>query len=304
MASGAVKFSSRAVSQVYTLVFFEAVARHGSFTKAADEMHVTQSAVSKQVKHLEAALGFQLFDRQHRGVVLTQAGRELLESAQPLIQALESTVVRIRQRRNERVVTIICTQAVGHYWLFPRLFKFHKDHPDIIVNVMSTNDLTDRSCLGYDFGILYGQGDWPNLEREKVFEETIYPICSVNFDAPEINEPRQILQLPLVQLDPDTWKWSNWEDYFAHFGVDFYPPQNTLICNQLTLAVNAAANGVGVALCWEYIARDMIDTGLVRPLGPFVYVTGFSDYLVHTRGKPLSLAAQAFKDWLLAAGDF
>jgi LysR family transcriptional regulator, glycine cleavage system transcriptional activator len=291
--------ASRAVSQVYTLVFFEAVARYGSFTKAADELHVTQSAVSKQVKHLEEALGFKLFDRQHRSVVLTAAGTDLLESTQPLIQALESTIARIRQRRNERAVTIICTQAVGHYWLFPRLVRFHKDHPDITVNVTSTNDLTDRTCMGYDFGILYGHANWPSLEAAKVFDEQIYPICSVNFDAPEIEDPRQILQLPLVQLNPETWKWSNWKDYFAHFEVTFRPPKNTFICNQLTLAMNAAANGVGAALSWDYIAKDMIDTGLVRPLGPFVYITGLSDYLVHTRGKPLSPASQVFKDWLL-----
>jgi DNA-binding transcriptional LysR family regulator len=261
---------------------------------------VTQSAVSKQVKSLEETLGFQLFERKHRAVELTPAGRELLESAQPLLHALESTVMRIRQRRNERSVSIVCTQAVGQYWLFPRLVEFRKLHPNITVTVTSTNDITNRTCLAYDFGILYGKGDWPQLEAVEVFPESIYPICSVSFEAPDITVPSQIQQLPLVQLGPQTWRWANWEDYFAHFGVPFDPPGHPFICNQLTLATNACAKGVGVALTWEYIARDLIDNAIVRPLGNFVWNTGLADYLVQVRGKPLSVAAQTFKDWLLA----
>lgn len=291
--------SSKAISQVYTLVFFEAAARLGSFTRAADELNVTQSAVSKQVKSLEETLGFQLFERKHRAVELTPAGSEVLESAQPLLHALESTVTRIRQRRNERSVSIVCTQAVGQYWLFPLLVEFRKQHPNITVTVSSTNDITERTCQAYDFGILYGEGDWPGYEAVEVFPESIYPICSVNFDAPEISAPAQIQDLPLVQLDPQTWRWFNWEDYFAHFGVKFQPPPHTFICNQLTLATNACANGVGVALTWDYIARDMMANAIVKRLGNFVWNTGLSDYLVHVRNRPLSIAAQTFKDWLL-----
>jgi len=290
---------SKAVSQVYTLVFFEAAARLGSFTRAADELCVTQSAVSKQVKSLEETLGFQLFARKHRAVELTPAGQELLESTQPLLHALESTVTRIRQRRNERAVSIVCTQAVGQYWLFPLLLEFRTLHPTITVTVTSTNDITDRTCSAYDFGILYGKGDWPQLESVEVFPETIYPICGADFHAPEISKPAQIQQLPLVQLDPQSWRWSNWEDYFAHFGVQFEPPPHTFICNQLTLATNACAKGVGVALTWDYIARDLIANAIVKRLGNFVWHTGFSDYLVHGRNRPLSVAAQTFKDWLL-----
>lgn len=292
--------SSKALSQVYTLVFFEAVARHSSFTKAADELNVTQSAVSKQVKNLEESLGFSLFERQHRGVQLTLAGRELLDGTQPLLRSLETTVSRIRQRRHERAVTIVCTQAVGHYWLFPRLVEFHKKYPSISVNVTSTNDINERICMGYDLGILFGKGDWVTLDSVEAFPEQIYPICSVNFDAPEISDPAQIQDLPLVQLDPETWNWSNWDEYFAHFGVKFSPPSNTLICNQLTLAISACANGVGVALAWEYIARDMIDNSLVKPLGPFIWKTGLADYLVHPHSRPLSEPAEIFKMWLLS----
>ena len=292
--------SSKAVSQVYTLVFFEAVARHGNLTRAAEELSVTQSAVSKQVKYLEEALGFALFARQHRGVVLTVAGRELLEATQPLLQSLQATVARIRQRRTERAVSIVCTEAVGQYWLFPRLVAFRQLHPDITVTVTSTNDISDRTCAAYDFGILYGQGAWPQLEAAEVFAEVIYPICSVNFAAPAITQPGEILQLPLVQLDPQSWRWANWEDYFAHFGVRFEPPAHPFICNQLTLAISACIKGVGVALAWDYLARDLIDNAIVRPLGDFAWRTGRSDYLVHARGKALSEVSLIFKDWLLS----
>lgn len=291
--------SHYALTQIHTLVFFESVARHNSFTRAADELHVTQSAVSKQVKRLEERLGVTLFNRLNKGVVLTSAGQELLETLQPLLQSLDAAIARIKQRHRVQTVTIACTQAVGHYWIFDKLFAFQKIYPDIMVNVISTNNLTDKNCVAYDLAVLYGHGDWPALDSTKLYEECIYPICSVNIDTPEITDPAQILQLPLIQLDPELWHWVTWKDWFTHFGVKYRPSKNILTCSQLTLAVNACANGMGVALGWDFIARDMIQNAIVKPLGPFVFNTGRADYLVSSRSRPLSGAAETFRSWLL-----
>lgn len=287
------------LTRIDTLAFFESVARHNSFTKAADELHVTQSAASKQVKRLEERLGVQLFNRVNKGVILTSAGYELLETLQPLLHSLESTIIRIQQQHSVKTVSIACTQAVGHYWLSAKLFAFQQTHPDIMVNLVSTNNLTEKNCAAYDFCILYGNGDWLSLQSTKLYDERIYPICSVNFNAPEITDPVQLLQLPIIQLDPSLWHWVTWKDWFTHFGIEYRPTKKILTCSQVTLAVSACASGMGVTLGWDFIARDMIQNSIFKQLGPYVYTTGRSDYLVYPHSRPLSEAAQTFKSWFL-----
>lgn len=292
--------SAAGLPPLHALMYFETVARLNSFTKAADALCVTQSAVSKQVKNLEQSLGFALFDRQHRGVKLTPAGEELMATSQPLLIALRESVARIRHWHAGNVVSVICTQAVAHYWLFPRLELFSQIRPDVTVNIVSTNDISAATCADHDFGILYGKGNWPGLDVGKLFDEEVYPICSSTFEAPEIVTPAQLLDLRLVQLNPEKWSWMNWADWFAHFEVDYQPPINMLVYNQVTLTLNASARGLGVALGWDFMLRDLIASGQIRQLGPFTYRTGRADYLVHSSSKPLTAAAQAFKDVIMS----
>ncbi|MFG0268675.1 LysR substrate-binding domain-containing protein [Pseudomonas sp. zjy_14] len=284
---------------LHALMYFEAVARLHSFTKAADELCVTQSAVSKQVRNLEHSLGFALFERQHRSVKLTAAGDELIAASQPLIRALRECVTRIRHSHGGNVVTVICTQAVAHYWLFPKVVEFNQLRPDVTVHIISTNEITVESCAEHDLGVLYGKGNWSSLSCEKLYDEEVYPICSMDFESPDIEKPEQLLGLRLVQLDPQKWHWMNWEDWFNHFDVKYVPTANVLVYNQVTLTLNASTRGLGVALGWDFMTKDMIDSGMIRRLGPYSFKTGRSDYLVHTASRPLSPAAQAFKAYLL-----
>lgn len=290
---------SSGLPPLHSLTYFEAVGRLMSFTKAADELCVTQSAVSKQVRNLEQALGFALFERSKSGLRLTPAGEELLASSQPLLLALKQSMTRIRQSHAGNTISVICTQAVAHYWLIPRIELFNQLMPGVTVNILSTNEITAAKCAEYDFGILYGDGDWPGLEAHKLFDELVYPICSSDFAAPEIVEPAQLLDLRLIQLDPDQWRWMNWADWFSHFGCAYSRPSNMLIYNQVTLTLNACARGLGVALGWHFMLQEMLDSGQIRKLGPFSYRTGRADFLVHARGKQLNSAAMTFKKVVL-----
>ncbi|PVZ41188.1 LysR substrate-binding domain-containing protein [Pseudomonas sp. CC120222-01a] len=286
---------------LHALMYFEAVARLLSFTKAADELCVTQSAVSKQVRNLEQSLGFALFERHHRSVRLTAAGDELIAACQPLIRALRECVSRIRHSHGGNVVTVICTQAVAHYWLFPKVVEFNRLRPDLTIHIISTNEITAEACADHDLGVLYGKGGWSGLNCEKLYDEEVYPICSMDFKSPEIERPEQLLGLKLVQLDPQKWHWMNWEDWFSHFDVKYIPAANVLVYNQVTLTLNASARGLGVALGWDFMTKDMIDGGMIRRLGPFSFKTGRSDYLVYAAAKPLSPAAQSFREYLIGA---
>lgn len=290
---------TKVLPPVGPLVFFEAVARTGSFTLAADELFITQSAVSKQVRKLEDNLGFPLFNRTHRGVVLTEPGRELYQGVQPALESFRETVQRVRKWYDQDTISVVCTHAVAHYYLFPKLAHFQQQFPDVTVNVVATNQLSASLCMNYDFGILYGAGEWPGLSGVKLFDEIVYPVCSASFPAEGIETLDDLLSKPLVQIDNEGWDIMNWNDWLGRFGREFKPTGKVITYNQVTLALNAAERGLGIALGWEFMAREMIEKGDVRALQQFELKTGLSDFLVHPNKAKLSNACKTFEEWLL-----
>lgn len=285
---------------IETLVCFEAVARCGSFTRAARELLLTQSAVSKQIKALEEVLHCALFDRHARGIQLSAVGAAFLEEVEPLLYKLQRAVLKVRDEQDSQAVSIACTQAVAHFWLFPRIVRFNQLYPDITVNVISANAINERSCSESDFGILYGDGDWPTLEGTPLFPEIVYPICSPALEIATPTKPEDLMGLPLIQLDSSQWDCLDWQDWFDHFKVRYQIPRNAITFNQVTLSFNAALEGLGVTLGWDFMARQAIESGTLKKLGDFSYETGRSDYLVHAKYRPLSAPACTFRDWLMS----
>ena len=283
-----------------TLVCFEAVARCGSFTRAARELSITQSAVSKQIKVLEDALGCALFDRHARGIRLSKAGAAFLNDIEPLLHGMQRAVVKVKYEQHDQAVSVACTLGVAHYWLFPRLVRFNQKHPDITVSVLSTNSVNEHDCNESELGILYGAGDWPTLESIPLIPEIVYPACSPDLQVPMPASPQDLCALPLIQLDSSQWDCLDWQDWFGHFGIDYQIPRNAITFNQVTLTLNAALEGLGVSLVWDSMARQAIRTGRLKRLGNFQYETGRADHLVHARYRPLSRQAAALRDWLLS----
>ncbi len=282
-----------------TMVCFQAVARCGSFTRAAHELSITQSAVSKQIKALESAVNCALFDRHARGIVLSEQGEMLLEELEPVLFRMHRIITRIQNRDGAEAVSIACTQAVAHFWLFPRVARFNQSHPQIAVNIISSNSINERTCSDSDFGILYGDGDWTTLDSTPLFPELVYPICSTSLTLPSPETPSDLVGLPLIQLDSRAWDCMDWRDWFRHFDIDYAPSRNTLTFNQVTLVFSAALKRLGVGLGWEYMARQAIEAGELYRLGNFVCETGRWDYLVNSKYRPLSEAARIFRDWIV-----
>ena len=283
------------------LICFEAVARCGSFTHASRELLLSQSAVSKQIRALEDVLHCGLLDRHARGIQLTAAGAAFLEDIEPLLYKLQRAVLRARDERNSQAVTIACTQAVAHFWLFPRIVRFNQQYPEISVNIVSANTINERSCGDCDFGILYGDGDWPTLDGTRLFPEIIYPIAGAAVEVPPLATPADLAALPLIQLDSTQWNCLDWQDWFAHFDVPYRIPRNATTFNQVTLSFNAALEGLGVTLGWDFMARPFVESGTLKRVGAFAYDTGRWDFLVHAKHRPLSAHARTFQEWLLAA---
>ncbi|WP_293760923.1 LysR substrate-binding domain-containing protein [uncultured Aquitalea sp.] len=282
-----------------TLIHFEAVLRNGSFTKAATELCVTQSAVSKQVRALEDWLKLPLFERQVRGITPTPAGHALYRELQPLLQGLLRGVARLQAEHNRHTLTVNCTHAVAQFWLFPRLVAFSQQHPDITVNIHASNSMDEASVAEYDFAVFYGDGGWSSLAAEPLFAEEVYPVHSARLQYPDIAAPEELAALPLIQLDSSAWNCINWHDWFAHFGREYTPPERAVMFNQVTLAFNAVLQGMGIGLGWAFMCEDLLAQGALRRLGPYAFVSGKQDFLVHPKHKTLSDNARLFKNWLL-----
>lgn len=294
------KTNFRHLPPLNALVFFEAAARYRSFTKAAEELCITQSAVSKQIQLLEQSLGFELFSREGRQLLLTDAGREFHSDVNAMLQQLTDSVSRIRRWSDNQSVTITCTQAVSHYWLFPRIARFNTQHPDITINIYATNDISESSCLRFDLGVLNGNANWRMpLNSHLLFEERIYPVCRYDYPVEGLLEPEELLNQRLIHLDPTAWRWPTWIDWFGHFGIAFTIPKNAQLFNQVTLALDATAQGMGIGLGWEFMTHSMLKSGEIRRVSEHYYCTGIDDYLVYAKNKPLSPAASVFRDWLL-----
>lgn len=286
---------------IHSISAFESVARLGSFTAAADELNLGQSAVSKQIKTLEEQTNIPLFIRHARGVELTNAGKELLNAVQPALHQLSSGIEHVRQRHDADTVTVIATHAVAHYWLFSRVIAFNRVHPEITVSIRSDNAIDASKVTEHDFGILYGEGRWPYLDAESLFVESVYPVCHPDLSLKEPREPEDLVRLPLIELDSTEWDCIGWEDWFRSFGVDYQPAKNSLTFNQVTLAYEAARQGLGVALGWHFMVKEDIRSETLKRVGSFVFESGKQDYLVHRAHVPLKPSALVFRDWLLAS---
>jgi len=289
---------------IHSISAFESVARNGSFTAAAEELHLGQSAVSKQIKTLEEHTKTPLFRRHARGVELTAAGMELLKAVQPALLQLSTGIEEVRQHHDANTVTIIATHAVAHYWLFPRVIAFNRVHPEITVSIRSDNSINAAKVTEHDFGILYGEGSWPFLEATPLFKESVYPVCHPELAVEEPRHPEDLTLAPLIGLDSTEWDCIGWKEWFYSFGVEYQPAPNSLTFNQITLAYEAARQGLGVALGWHFMVEDDVRSGALKRVGSFSYICGKQDYLAHKAHSPLKHSARVFMEWLLASLSF
>src|SRR4029077_21057788 len=182
-----------------TFRFFEAAARHLNFTRAAEELHVTQGAVSQRIKRLEKDLETPLFRRRGRGMLLTDEGRRLLERVQAAIGEITEGVEAIRPNDTGSLLTISTPPCLAAYWLLPRLADFNEHHTDIQVNIRATLSLTDFARDGVDMDVRFGPGTWAGLISIKLRAENLVPVCSPALRGgllPRV--PRDLLKMPLL----------------------------------------------------------------------------------------------------------
>ena len=230
---------------------FEAAARLLSFTRAADELALTQSAVSRQVQLLEEGLGAALFTRRHRAIELTDAGRVLQRAVDDTLERLRDATARIRRDRQLRPLSVTCTPGFASLWLIPRLARFTAAHPSIDVRVSATHELMDLERSGLDVAVRFiavarGQG-------RPLFEETIVPVCApalLKDRARPLKSPADLAKHTLLAVEghSDESLMADWEPWLTAMGVPDLRMRNALRFSQYTDALAAAAAGQGVAI--------------------------------------------------------
>ena len=290
-----------ALPSLNALLVFETAARHGSFTRAAGELGVTQTAVSHQVKTLEGELGFLLFRRSPRRLTLTVQGQAWAAALTPIFQRLRETNLRLRavDRTARPVLAVTTIPSFGARWLVPRLGRFLAQNPAVDVHISPSPHLVDFGIEPFDVGIRFGLGRYPGLLSEKLADDAWVVVCAPTLATrPRLRSPRDLLREPLLSDDHP----SAWSDWFAACGVRTAPTGSRSQFTDSSMLVEAATRGQGVALARWSLACDELESGRLLALFPRVppLATENSYYLVGPRESFRRPPVAAFRTWVLA----
>lgn len=277
---------------------FEAAGRLGSFTLAAEELLVSQAAVSRQVKELEAELGKLLFERRHRSVRLTPSGRALLDVLSSAFDAMDASLSEIRGRRGGGLLEISAEPSVAACWLVPHLDDFHTEHPEIDVVVDSDTRLIEFRTPDAEIAIRHGTDAklWPRTDADHLADVEMVPVMMpcLLADGPPLNEPADLMAYTLLHEE----NRSAWQRWFASAGMPGVSLARAQIFTEGNLVLQAALRGHGVALVDRSFAAEYIAEG--RLVQPFNISIDYGAYWLVARDfKRLSPEARAFREWLL-----
>jgi len=250
---------------------FEAAARNLSFTKAAVELFVTQSAVSRQVKTIEEHLGVALFVRRHRALLLTEAGHDLYRATAQALRQISDAAARIRERGAARTLTVTATIGFASLWLIPRLTDFRSQRPDIDIRISANNAMLDLEREGIEVAIRYCMSKMAPEGAIKLFGEVVLPVCSPKLvtRAAPLATPGDLRHHVLLHYEgPDgITPWLNWTVWLETMQLPDLKPAGSLSFSQYDQTIQAAIDGQGVALGTSPLVRQLIRQGkLIAPL--------------------------------------
>ncbi len=275
---------------------FEAAARLGSFKAAAEELAVTPTAISHQIRGLEEQSGVALFERQVRRVTLTDAGSQLYPVLRDGFDAIQAALERLTQPRRRPQVVISATNAFTVKWLVPRVSGFRQRHPGIDLQLQASDEVVDLRSTAVDIAIRYGRGPYPGLSTEPLFADHFAPVANPRLG---VNSVDDLARVPLIYFD---WKRPQpenptWERWFAAAGVPGRSPAGQLRFSDEGHAIQAAVAGHGIALVSQALVAEELAAGhLVQPFGPVI--DGHTYHLAVSSERAPSTSTQAAMAWL------
>jgi len=283
---------------------FEAAARHLSFTRAAEEMFLTQSALSRQVLALEEQLGTPLFERRHRELRLTDAGQVLQVAAKSMLHELTRAVARIRHDETTQPLTVSTNLPFASLWLIPRLSRFRVRHPAIDVFISADDRIVDLEREQIDLAVRYCGEAMAPPGAPRLFGERLLPVCApalARDPARPLKRPEDLARHVLLHIDDERGRlpWLNWSAWLAALGIHELKPVGSLRFNHSAEVMQAAVDGLGVALGRVPLINNLLQQGkLVAPFRD-KYATARAYFVVTSPQGAKRPGAQAFIDWLL-----
>jgi LysR family glycine cleavage system transcriptional activator len=283
---------------------FEAAGRHLSFTRAAEELHVTPAAVGQQVRNLEQALDKPLMLRVNRSLTLTEAGHALLPGLSDVFYRMQQVVQDFRRRDSDRPLTVTVPPSFAGTWLVPRLTEFRRLYPDIEIRIDASNSVVDLLSEDVDLGIRYGSGDYTGLCADRLLDEAVFPVCSPALLEGEhpLLTPEDLRWHELLHVDDavSTDFWPNWEVWLYSAGVGHLSTRKGMQFSDSAMALQMAVKGRGVALGSRVMSSSDLRAGrLVRP-----FQVNMPLELAYWLVCPAAIAetprVAAFRDWVMS----
>ncbi|MEE3317612.1 MAG: LysR substrate-binding domain-containing protein [Pseudomonadota bacterium] len=287
----------RFLPSISSLLALEAVERLGTTLAAADELSLTHSAVSRQLRVLEDQIGVHMFHREGRGLRLTPAGQQYAHSVRQTLNDLASASLHLRASGSRAKISLGVLPAFAMYWLTPRLGGFMDLYPDVLVNQSTRLTQFDFQREKFDAAIHYGRPDWPGVDHVEICADRVIPACAPALHPGGRPSVQDILSLPLLHLESRPGGWEQWAQ---RQGVEASRLRGPLYDQFATLA-RAAAAGLGAALLPDFVAEHEFATGGLVPLWDAPTPTDGSYYIVWPTSRPRTEALTHLCDWLSSA---
>jgi DNA-binding transcriptional LysR family regulator len=281
------------------LVAFESAVRHASFTKAAAELHLTQSAVSRQIQQLEDFLGRSLFVREHRALRLTIAGEGYAKHVQWLLTNCSEATLDVMKRYGDQELTIACSSGVAVLWLTPRLGAFRTAYPHVKIRMIVRDGLASLSPAEFDVGLYYiRQRAEPHFTARRLFDEEVCSVCSPAYLAGRVLEPADLAHETLLIQEDAQRQWMSWPEWFRINGVTMPASPHAIVANHYPQLVQLAILGQGVVLGWRHMIDDCLRAGLLVRASHAWASHGGGYYVVSPNDRSQNQAARVFTRWL------
>jgi LysR family glycine cleavage system transcriptional activator len=285
---------SRRLPPLSALRPFEAAARLESFSRAAEELHLTHGAVSRQVRALEDHVATALFTRHGKRVTLTGPGRAFAERIRNALREIAQAADALGAERRDNRLTVSVLPSFASRWLMPRLIGFMEAHPEIEVNVLATIALANFDADEVDVAIRFGRGPWPPLVCEHFLDDEYFPVASPRMNRGKLPKaPAELLRVRIMREDRDYW-----ERWFEAAGVPLPPRLEGPSFNDSTYSLQAAARGEGVALARRSIVAEDLERGTLKRLFRIAVPSRESYWFVSPRDVAQAPRVKAFRDWV------
>ncbi|ENW48626.1 hypothetical protein F917_02498 [Acinetobacter baumannii NIPH 67] len=285
-----------------SLIVFEAAARHLSFTKAANELNVTQGAISRQIRQLEEYLGKELFLRVNRNISLTPTGMQYYQTIYSALLDVAKATAEIKKWQGEHQITVATTNAMAALWLLPKVAAFQQNNEGVDLRILTTENISDLHKMDFDLALFYCRIPPAEMRVTTLFPEEVFPVCSPNYLAQfkEDSSPEEIFGKALLYLDDSQKDWITWTEWFEAVNYPVVKPKNRVNINNYPMLLQAAINGQGVALAWGSLVDDYLQSGaLVRPVETVLRTQANFSMLEPADRGVIPSSVKQFRSWLL-----